>query len=70
VSDAEPTLRVVNGQPTAEELAALVVALTTQPPDEAPAAPARPSGWTDRAAALRGPLAPGPGAWRASARRS
>ena len=70
MSEPEPTLRVVSGQPTPEELAALVVVLSAQPPAEAPVAPARPSGWADRGSAIRAPLCPGPGAWRASGRQS
>jgi acyl-CoA carboxylase epsilon subunit len=70
VSEPDLMLRVVSGQPTPEELAALVVVLSAQPPAPAPAAPTRPSGWADRAAAIRAPLAPGPGAWRASGRQS
>ena len=70
MSEPELTLRVVSGQPTPEELAALVVVLSAQPPPEAPASRARPSGWADRGSALRAPLVPGPGAWRASGRQS
>jgi hypothetical protein len=59
-----PFLRVVHGgEPTAEELTALVVALSARGPADAP--PAR-SLWADRSAALRRPLRAGPGAWRAS----
>jgi hypothetical protein len=59
---------VERGDPTSEEIAALVVALAGR----ARAVPAQPAGprlvtrW--RAGALPGPpLRPGPGAWRASA---
>ncbi len=64
----EPLLRVVRGQPTDEEAAALVVVLTAK-------LAARPvqgrgqragGGWADRARALRTPLTPGPGAWRSA----
>ena len=65
-----PALRVVRGNPTPEELAALVVALTAQPPAAPPAPPPTTSGWADRARAVRAPLEPGPGAWQASARWS
>jgi hypothetical protein len=61
-----PFLRVVRGEPTAEELAALVAVLAAR----AAAAPVRPrarSAWADPAARLRVPLAPGPAAWRRSA---
>jgi hypothetical protein len=63
-----PALRIVAGQPTAEETAAVVVVLTAlasqQPP--APPAPAR-SQWAARQRLLREPVSPGPGGWRASA---
>jgi Acyl-CoA carboxylase epsilon subunit len=61
-----PMLRVVRGEPTAEELAALLVVLTAR----AATAPtlARPgSAWADPAGGLRRPLSPGTGAWRRSA---
>jgi hypothetical protein len=63
VSDEQPLLRVVRGEPTAEELAALVAVVTAR------AATIRPvttpgSAWTDRRRQVRRPLHPGPGAWR------
>jgi hypothetical protein len=59
--------RVVSGDPTPEELAALTVVLAaaTAGGEEAPA-PVR-SRWASRTAAVRGHLEVGPGAWRASA---
>jgi hypothetical protein len=57
-------LRIVRGDATAEELAALVTVLVARP--AAPAAAAPVSRWAGRAAGLRAPLRPGPGAWRAS----
>jgi hypothetical protein len=65
-------LRVVAGQPTAEEVAALTVALSLA----ARAQAARRSaggrepvgGWASRGGLLRSPLAHGPDAWRRSAR--
>jgi hypothetical protein len=62
----EPILRVVRGEPTDEELAALVAALAVVKPAESPR-PARRCAWSDRSAALRKPLHPGPAAWRNSA---
>ena len=57
------TVLSVVGNPTAEELAAVVAVLsaasTTAPAQEEPV----PSRWNDRAALLRRPLLPGPGAW-------
>ena len=62
-----PELRVVRGDPTPEEVAALVEALTAAAAAAPAAAPARRHpGWGDRASMLRRPLYPGPGAWRAS----
>ena len=58
---------MVRGEPTAEELAALVTvvaAMAAGANDEAP--PKALSAWVDRAAALRKPLPVGPGAWVAS----
>jgi hypothetical protein len=58
--------RVVKGDPTPEELAALTVVLAAASGGEAPA-PKRRSLWGQPAAGIRRPLQPGPGAWRASA---
>jgi hypothetical protein len=70
VTGPEPLLRVVRGQPTDEEAAALAVVLAAKL--AARPAPGRErravGGWADRARALRTPLTPGPGAWRNSAR--
>jgi acyl-CoA carboxylase epsilon subunit len=71
---AKPVLRVVRGNPTPEEIAAVVSVLTARASaagagartDAAP--PETPSGWNDRSRALRIPLPHGPDAWRASAR--
>lgn len=68
MSDEQPLLRVVRGEPTAEELAALVAVVTAR-------AVARPestpnSAWTDRTRLVRRSLAPGTGAWRASGWRA
>ena len=66
-----PLLRVVRGEPTAEELAALVAVLASRPAVDAPAPDApRPSAWTDRARYVRRALPRGPGAWKASSWRS
>ena len=66
-------LRVVRGDPTAEELAALttvLAAVQARSTLNASAAysppPARGSGWRDRAALIGAPLRRGPGAWRRS----
>jgi hypothetical protein len=61
-------LRVVRGNPSDEELAALVAVVTSLAASAAdePEEPVR-SAWSDRRALLRAPLTHGPGAWRASA---
>lgn len=62
-----PLLRVVHGDPTDAELAALLAVVGAWPAArEAPAAE-RPSSWGDPARAVRRPPAVGPGGWRASA---
>jgi Acyl-CoA carboxylase epsilon subunit len=71
MTEPEPLLRVVRGQPTDEEAAALVVVLTAKlaarpAPRHAGRAPVR--GWADRRRAMRVTLTPGPGAWRNAAR--
>ena len=66
-----PALRVVSGSPTAEELA-VVTALVSAAAAAGDGgrdgdAPTRLRGsWSDPARAARGPLRPGPNAWRSS----
>ena len=61
---SEPLLRVVRGDASPEEIAALVAVLAArQAVADEPAEPT-PSAWSDRSAQLRYPLSPGPGAWR------
>ena len=55
-------MRIVRGNPTEEEVAALVVALRGRRPAERKAEPV--SGWARREDLLRRPLHPGPDAWR------
>jgi hypothetical protein len=63
-----PLLRVVSGDPTPEEVAALVAVVAARAADTSPTTPeGPPSRWAHRGAALRRPLDRGPGAWRASA---
>ena len=65
---AEPLLRVVKGEPTAEELAAIVGVVAAVAGSEAAAPPAvRRSRWSDPAGRLRGTHRHGPDAWRHSA---
>ena len=66
---AAPVLSIVKGSPSAEEVAAAVVALVTA--RAAPASRAEPGGrirsqWSSRSRLLREPLPRGPGGWRAS----
>ena len=70
---AEAPIRVVHGNPTDEEIAAVVTVLAAV----SAAAQSRSSndrrgdgvrgGWTARERGVRAPLRPGPGGWRASA---
>lgn len=59
-------LSVVKGDPTPEELAALVAVVSAKAA-EAGAEPERPSNWAAYWRRVRTPLRPGRGAWRASA---
>ncbi len=63
-----PLLRVIRGEPSAEELAALtvVVAALSRPRRRRRQAPV--GAWASYADAHRRPLQPGPGGWRASGR--
>ncbi len=64
----QPLLRVVKGDPTPEELAALitVVAARSAAPAAAPEEE-RASNWATYWRNARQPFRPGPGQWRASA---
>ena len=65
----QPLLRVVRGDPTVEELAALTVVIATRRagPSTAQTAEPRPrSAWGSAARASRPVLRPGPDAWRMS----
>lgn len=62
-----PALRVISGNATAEEVAALVAVLSAASAGGAEEATPRRSLWTDSARVPGARLAPGPGAWRASA---
>jgi hypothetical protein len=60
--------RIVRGEPSDEEVAALTAVLLAAASAAQPATgpPVR-DRWSDPAARMRRPLHPGPGAWRASA---
>jgi hypothetical protein len=63
-----PLLSVLRGEPTPEELAAVIVVLTARSSgtDRAPARQRPGSAWTAKSRMLRPPLTAAPGAWRAS----
>jgi hypothetical protein len=68
---AAPLFRVVHGNPSAEETAALAVVLAAKlavgpPGRHQPAPRGAVSRWADRARSMRAPLTPGPDAWRRS----
>ena len=65
---SRPLLRVVRGDATPEEIAALVAVLMGRSADAgAPSQGRSAQGfWSDRASQLRRPLHPAPGAWRRS----
>jgi hypothetical protein len=63
----EPILRIVRGDATPEELAALIalVGASAGEPDRAPTRPPR-GRWNDPTHGLRRPLAFGEGGWRSA----
>ena len=61
-----PVLRVIRGNPTQEEIAALVAVLLSLPAEEEATPAPRRSAWSDRSRLLRHPLFPGHGTWRRS----
>jgi len=63
----QPALRIVRGEPTPEELAALVVVLAGRSAASSSVTGEPRPLWRSRGRNVRPPLAPGPGAWRASA---
>ncbi|MCW2864140.1 MAG: hypothetical protein JWP48_5848 [Actinoallomurus sp.] len=63
-----PFLQVVRGDPTPEEIAALVTVLTARARAAAKPGPSqRRSAWADPSRRLRRPLPHSPGSWRDSA---
>jgi Acyl-CoA carboxylase epsilon subunit len=69
VTDSGPVLRVIRGDATPEEIAAVVAALLSAAAASAAfaASDAPPSAWADRSRLLRRPVHPAPDAWRRSA---
>jgi len=65
---ARPLLRVVKGEPTDEELAALTVVVAALSQRRARRRPTPVGTWASFADGHRRPLQPGPGGWRASGR--
>ncbi len=62
-----PLLRVVRGEPTPEELAALVAVVAARASASGRTTRAeRPAGWAAYWRQVCAPLRPGPGAWRSS----
>jgi len=62
-----PTLRVVRGDATPEEIAALVAVLAARSGDDVSSQPRSVKNvWSDRSRSLRRPFFPAPGAWRSS----
>ena len=69
-SDTSPAghpLRLVRGAATPEEVAAVMAVLSAVSAEAPEPAPRHTSQWASRERAVRRPLSPGPGAWRASA---
>jgi hypothetical protein len=68
-SSRPPLLRVVKGEPSADELAALTVVVTALAQHRPRRRPAPVGAWASPATSLlRAPLRPGPGGWLASGR--
>jgi hypothetical protein len=63
-------LRVVRGEPSAEELAALTVVVAALSQRRPRRRPTPVGAWASPAHRVRGPLQPGPGGWRAAGRSS
>jgi hypothetical protein len=66
-NESRPLLRVVKGDVTEEELAALVALVAARASAGTPVKPQPRSEWGHPARAVRGPHRPGPDAWRRSA---
>lgn len=68
-SDQQPTIRFVSGNPTDEEIAAVVAVITAQSASaqSQEADPPR-SGWAAYWRTVKAPIQPGPGNWQAAVR--
>jgi hypothetical protein len=67
VTDERPLLRVVRGEPTDEELAALVAVVAARAAGTRSETGGQPRTWAAYWRTVGAPPPPGPGAWRASA---
>jgi hypothetical protein len=67
-AEARPRLRVVRGDPTPEEIAAMLVALSVRVPPTPPAPKPQRGGWSSYAHQVRWPLHWSGHGWRAQAR--
>jgi hypothetical protein len=70
IEQSRHLLRVVKGQPSAEELAALTVVVAALSSRRARRRPVPVGAWASHADGHRRPLQSGPGGWRASGRFS
>ena len=64
--DSQPLLKVVSGQPSDDELAALTAVVLALAGDGTSEKQAGAGGWSDLSLRLRRPLPHGPNAWRDS----
>ena len=69
MTEPGPVLRVIRGDATPEEIAAVLAVLLSRAAasDASPPARPAPSAWSDRSRLVRRPLFAGPDAWRRSA---
>jgi hypothetical protein len=67
-AESPPLLRVVTGQPTPEELAALTVVVAALSQRRPRRQPTPVGAWASPADRVRRPLQAGPGGWRAAGR--
>ena len=68
-TDVQPLFTVVKGQPTDDELAALIVVFSSFGSTTGSAGAAQSSGWSSYWRSVRRPFQPGPDAWRLSSRQ-
>ena len=68
--DVRPLLQVVKGDPSPQELAALVAIVAARASQPAPTVEAPLSSWAAPKWRVRRPLSTGPGAWRSFGRTS